>query len=74
MFYLLSTLMDTFPPCSISRGHLKKLERKGFLPHELAFDWHLEEESIVMVPRKGEVVVLASFHKHGFGLPLHPFV
>lgn len=49
------------------------MERKGFLPPEVAFGWWLEEESDAPVPRDGEVVVLASYER-GFRVPLYPFV
>jgi hypothetical protein len=50
------------------------LERKGFLSPKVASGWWLEEEGDVLVPREGEVVVLASFYKHDFRLPMHPFM
>jgi hypothetical protein len=50
------------------------MEAKGFLPLELISGWRLEEKGGALMPHDGEVVVLASFYKRGFGLPLYPFV
>lgn len=46
----------------------------GSFPAKLISDWCLEEEGSTPVLRDGEVVVLASFYEHGFGLLLHLFM
>jgi hypothetical protein len=66
--------IGAFPLCSTTREHLEDLERQGFISLEIVSGWCLEEEGSAPAPQDGEVMVLASFYKHGFGLPLRPFV
>jgi hypothetical protein len=73
---LLFTSMDVVPLCSTTRENALRTwrERGFFLPsRSLPRIWRREPAS-ALAPRDGEVVVLASFYKRGFGLPLHPFV
>jgi hypothetical protein len=66
--------MDAFPLSSATRERLEDLERRGFLPPESISGWHLEEEGGAPALCDDEIVVLDSFYKRGFGLPLHPFM
>ena len=58
---------------SVTEGHIKKLRRAGYLPHDIAHRLP-DEEQLIPTPRPHERVVFLTHFLRGLGFPLHPFV
>ena len=58
---------------SVTEGHIKKMRRPEYLPHDIAHRLP-DEGQLIPTPRTHERVVFLTHFLCGLGFPLHPFV
>jgi hypothetical protein len=63
-----------FQPSITDEGEIHKLITSYFLPYRKVLQWHPAASEDISTPNTNEIMVLASFFQHGFGLPVCDFL